>query len=311
MPGAEAIDAGSIETSLFGWPAPSGAPTEAGAFCIIGAPADHGNVISRGAALAPAMIRRCSGAFAPPRRAGLDAGDVDATDAPDPEVMLSRVSCAIRRLSEAGLCPLLLGGDHSLSFAPIAWFQERRDLCLVWFDAHTDFSPWHGPQAHNHKQVLRRISSLPGIRRIVQIGYRGLTVGDERSLGANAEVVTTAQARTLDGPAILNLVPPHLPVYISLDIDVVDPMLAPGTSAPVPGGLSADKVGELLRALVTARDVLGIDLVEVNPALDHDDMTSQLAAGLVKVIADARGERGATAAARVGFAPTPAGVQAR
>jgi agmatinase len=326
MTGSEAaMQDEAVRLSLFGWPEQRQAPPEAGALCVIGAPSDHGNVISRGSARGPDAIRLASLDSASPAAQGLDLGDVDRSDSPDPETYMDRVAAAAYGLSERGLCPLLLGGDHSITYAPVSMLARSRDLCLVWFDAHTDFSPWSGRTFHNHKQVLRRIAELEGVSRIVQIGYRGITVGDERSLGANASVVTTARARLLDEPALLALVPAYLPCYVSIDIDVVDPFWAPGTSAPVPDGLLPRQVEALLRTLVRHREIVGADLVEVNPALDLGSTTSRVAAELLGAIVGEWGhqralrqssDQGRTGpppgrgdAASEAFAPEPSGCE--
>lgn len=272
--------------SLFGWPSRQFPLAETGTLCAVGAPTDHGNVISRGASHGPAAIRRASRQLNAPRLRGLDIGDVDRSDSPDLESFMNRLAAVTHRISERGLCPLILGGDHSITYAPVSVLQQSRDLCLIWFDAHTDFSPWSGQQFHNHKQVLRRISKLDGVSRIVQIGYRGITAGDERSLGAKSVVVTTACARDLDEQSLLELVPSQLPCYISIDIDVVDPLWAPGTSAPVPDGLLPNQVKALLQTLVRNREIVGADLVEVNPAADVEAATGLVAADLIHAMAE-------------------------
>jgi agmatinase len=293
--------------SLFGWPGRQPALPDAGALCVVGAPTDHGNVISRGAAHGPAAIRHASLSLAAPALEGVDIGDVDRSDAPDPEVLMDRIAAAAHGICERGLCPLILGGDHSITYAPVSMLQRSRDLCLIWFDAHTDFSPWSGTPFHNHKQVLRRISKLPGVSRIVQIGYRGITGGDERSLGAKSAVVTTACARDLDEQALLQLVPENLPCYISIDIDIVDPFCAPGTSAPVPDGLLPHQVKSMLQTLVRHREILGADLVEVNPVLDRQSATSLAAAGLIHAIAEEWShQRALREAGKAGAARRPA-----
>lgn len=280
------MDGSPGPTTLFGWPGRRRTPPEPGALCALGAPTDHGNVISRGAARGPASIRRASLDLRAPGHQGLDIGDVGRSDAPDPASYIDRVGAAALRISEQGLCPLVLGGDHSITYGPVSALQRSRELCLIWFDAHTDFSPWSGEIFHNHKQVLRRIETLDGVSRVVQIGYRGITAGDERSLGPKSAVVTTARARALDEQALLALVPGELPCYISIDIDVVDPLWAPGTSAPVPDGLSPDQVKGLLQALVRNREIAGIDLVEVNPVLDPESATGAIAADLIHAMAE-------------------------
>lgn len=285
MIGCEALIAQArAPLSLFGWPDRRQAAPAPRSLCVIGAPSDHGNGIARGASRGPDAIRRASANLAPPHY-GLDIGDIAALRAPDPAAFLDRIAAVTQCVSGDGLCPLILGGDHSITYAPVSVLQRSEDLCLVWFDAHTDFSPWSGQGFHNHKQVLRRISTLEGVKRIIQIGYRGITAGDERSLGPKAAVVTTSRARELDERTLLALVPEALPCYLSIDIDVVDPVLAPGTSAPVPDGLLPEQVKSLLQVLVRHRRIVGIDLVEVNPVRDQEGATSLVAANLVQGIA--------------------------
>lgn len=292
--------------SLFGWPERQRGLPERGSLCVVGAPTDHGNVISRGAAHGPAAIRQASLNLASPRIEGMDIGDIDRSDSPDPATFMERIADVARGICERGLCPLILGGDHSITYAPVSMLQRSRDLCLIWFDAHTDFSPWSGESFHNHKQVLRRISKLDGVSRIVQIGYRGITGDDERKLGSKSAVVTTACARSLDEQALLALVPVDLPCYISIDIDVVDPFRAPGTSAPVPDGLLPRQVKTMLRTLVRHREIVGADLVEVNPAFDRDSATSLVAADLLHGMAEHWGHQRALREANEAGAPAPA-----
>jgi agmatinase len=199
---------------------------------------------------------------------------------------LARLAAATEQVIDRGMRPLIIGGDHSITYAPVSVLQRRQDIGVVWFDAHTDFSPWAEGDVHSHKQVLRRIDALPGVTRLIQIGYRGLTARDERQLGAKATVVTANDARQLDSTNLLALMSPELPWYISIDIDAVDPFHAPGTSAPVPDGLEPSRVRELLAVIVKQRSLLGADVVEINPRLDVDGITSAIAANFLWAIAD-------------------------
>lgn len=276
---------------LFGWPASPDAG--AGRLCAIGVPSDHGNGVSRGAAQAPAAVRRAAARLVPPRHPGVDLGDQAGCAAADHDTVLAGLAAATERVIDRDLRPLVIGGDHSITYAPVSVLQRRQEMGLVWFDAHTDFSPWSEGECHSHKQVLRRIESLPGIKRLLQIGYRGLTAGDERQLGDKSEVITTAEARRLDVAALMRRMPDDVPWYISVDIDVVDPFHAPGTSAPVPDGLAPDWIRQALAAMARRRTILGADMVEVNPRLDVGDITSAVAADFLWTIADALGANSA------------------
>lgn len=268
---------------LFGWPAPSGTAPRPGDLCAFGAPSDVGNVVRRGAAHGPAAIRQASGDHAA-RPTGWDMGDVAHGVDLEPASYLGNVGAAARTIAARGLVPLMLGGDHSLTYAPVAALAETHELQLVWLDAHTDFSPWIEGRHHNHKQVLRRIAELPGVRGIVQLGYRGITIGDERALGRNARVVTSACARRMSADDLLACIPDDRPCYVSIDIDIVDPAFAPGTSTPVPGGLTPGAIGAFLRLLVGSRMIAGIDLTELNPVLDTDGQSAAIACDLLAEI---------------------------
>ncbi|MFC6840490.1 arginase family protein [Xanthomonas theicola] len=124
---------------LYGWPRRPDAPSDKGRPCVIGAPSDHGNVVSRGAALGPAAVRYASQRLQPPRLRGYDWGDVERSGAADPAAYMARVSGVTADIRGQGLCPLLPGGDHSLTYAQVSALQREQDLCLLWFDAHTDF----------------------------------------------------------------------------------------------------------------------------------------------------------------------------
>lgn len=272
--------------TLFGWPAAHTGPERMhGLLCVLGAPTDHGSALARGAASGPGAIRAASAGLMTPGHYGRDAGDIVSAPGVDLAVVLQRLAGMVEEVLELGMCPLVIGGDHSITYAPVSVLQQREEICLVWFDAHTDFSPWAGGEAHSHKQVLRRISSLAGVRKILQIGYRGLTTEDERRLGPDITVVTSAATRDLDEDALLALVPAGMRCYLSIDIDIIDPAYAPGTGAPVPDGLTPEELERVLRILVRHRRVAGLDLVEVNPRLDPSGHTASVAARLLGDIA--------------------------
>lgn len=273
------------EATLFGWPSGNNSRIDAGQFCAIGVPADQGNGVSRGAAYGPRVIRAAAHMLCSPVSPGVDSGDISNHGGLSVEALLARVGNAVERCLEAGMRPLIMGGDHAISYAPIDMLQRRQNIGVVWFDAHTDFSPWYGTPGHNHKQVLRRVKSLEGVRQIVQVGYRGFTAGDESQLGDKATVISTSRVATMPADALMELLAPELPWYMSIDIDVLDPFHAPGTSAPVPNGLVPSRLIELVAAIAKGRYVVGADVVEVNPRFDVENMTAGIAATLLCTIA--------------------------
>ncbi|WP_329892329.1 arginase family protein [Stenotrophomonas sp. SMYL11] len=269
---------------LFGWSFPP-ASDAASRLCVLGAPSDAGNAVRRGAADAPSALRTASHRCTTLTGAGWDLGDLPRVPCEHPERYMQRLGDAIGRIVDSSHIPLLLGGDHSLSFASIEALQRHAPLCVVWLDAHTDFSPWQAGSSHNHRQVLRRVLTLPGVSRVIQIGYRGITVGDERQLGPRAKVMTTQQARSQPVGALLESIPADMPIYLSLDIDVIDPQWIPGTSAPVPDGLPPGQVLEIALALVETGRLVGVDLMELNPRLDINGRSTDLACHLLERIA--------------------------
>jgi agmatinase len=265
--------------SLFGWPGATGQPG-GDSIEVVGVPSDSGNSIASGARFGPAAIRRASLALRPDA-IGIDHGDIGNVHGCDWEDVLKQVEEAVEAIIRRRSRPIVLGGDHAISYAAVAALRECRPLNILWFDAHTDFCAWPNENWHNHKQVLRRIAGLGHVGRIVQIGHRGITYFDEAVRFDRMKVVTAGEAQKSSAEAVLELLPPEEPIYMSIDIDAVDPRWAPGTGHPVPGGLSVARLSELARKIASNRNVVGLDLMEVNPLLDHQDMTSAAAAAIL------------------------------
>ena len=258
---------------------------------MLGVPSDAGNGIASGARFGPAAIRRASLDLPGRNIAGVDHGDLEFIHDCDWADALVRTQSLIEAIATRGAIPVVLGGDHAISYAAVAALHRAGPLSVVWFDAHTDFCAWPGGDWHSHKQVLRRIAGLPHVERIVQIGHRGITYDDESTRSTRMRVTTAAEAAAMRADALLDQLPPGQPVYISVDIDAVDPRWAPGTGHPVPGGLDVETLGALARAIAAARVVIGLDAMEVNPLLDHRDMTSAAAASILAQIVSGLSER--------------------
>lgn len=275
---------------LFGWPCAPWSDAATGAIEVLGVPSDAGNSIASGARFGPEAIRRASLTSPKPTPAssawipGIDRGDLAAVHARDASDALGEIERVIGGIIARNGLPVVLGGDHAISFAGVAAQRARGPLSLVWFDAHTDLCAWQGGSWHNHKQVLRRIAGLAHVERIVQIGHRGITYTDE-SLRCDRMTLFTAQrAHELTAGALLDCLPADRPVYLSVDIDAVDPRFAPGTGHPVPGGLSVTRLAELAGVIASRRRICGVDMMEVNPLLDRDGLTSTAAAQILASI---------------------------
>ena len=268
----------TVTNGLFGWDIIGrGAPSVE----VLGVPSDVGNGYLAGARGGPRAIREASRRFDAPCP-GVDAGDLDLFSGRDWSGLIDEIREAVAGILDRGALPVLLGGDHAISYGSVAACAERGPLDVVWFDAHTDFCAWQGGDWHNHKQVLRRIATLPEVRRIVQIGHRGITYKDETLLSPKMTVFGAEDAAGDIAEAMLASLSHDLPVYLSVDIDAIDPVRAPGTGHPVPGGLTPERVADLVDTLRRSRHLVALDLTEVNPLLDHGYQTAHVAAWLLR-----------------------------
>jgi agmatinase len=271
---------------------------------ILGIPFDEGTTWKPGSRLGPRRIREMAMRFASTGstyapgyfdldegkryleqqlRDGrlVDCGDVDVLYT-NPEGTFANATRAVAQILARGALPVVLGGDHAVTFPVVRAFQQP--LQVVHFDAHIDYSPFvHGIHLAN-TQPMRNIVALDHVLRIVQVGIRSLRnaqedIADSRRDGN--EVLTVNQVRRLGTDGFLELVGGG-PTYISIDVDVLDMPLVPGCSSAEIGGFSYPELRELLFGLARTTDVVGFDVVEVNPMVDvASDNTSLLAAQLV------------------------------
>ncbi len=191
--------------------------------------------------------------------------------------------------------PIVLGGDHSLSMGSVSG-RAQRPLGLIWVDAHGDYNtPETSPTGNIHGMPLAVLTGLGHPRlveafraippeRVVLVGVRDLDPGERRLLREKGvRVYTMYEVDRLGIPRIAEEALDHLrglPLYISLDADVLDPDLAPGVGTPVPGGLSYREAHLLMELLAESGRVVGLDLVEVNPILDRQNRTAEMMVGL-------------------------------
>jgi len=215
--------------------------------------------------------------------------------------------CADIRASVAasfrdGATPLLLGGDHSLAIGALAAARDARpDLRVLWLDAHGDLNTAHTtPSGNVHGTPLAvALGRVPGpfdacgwrdnpipADRVALVGVRDLDPG-ERELIAELRVLvyTIADVDRLGihqvmTDALGKLAAPPGSLYVSVDLDVVDPQHAPGVGTPVPGGLTVREMHLAMELVAEAGPLAGLDLVEINPIRDVANQTAQLATGL-------------------------------
>ncbi len=265
---------------------------------IVGVPFDSGASYRSGARFGPRKIREMSVllwgynnalAVAPFQALKvIDYGDVDVIPV-DIKKAHARIADEVAAILSAGVAVLALGGDHSVSLPLLrAHAQRFGPLAVVHFDSHPDtWDREFGDEPYSHGTPFRRAieEGLIDTSAYIQIGIRGPTSGpgdwqDARDLGAR--LITIDEAGSIGIPAILDEIHARAngkPVYVSLDIDSVDPAFAPGTGTPEVGGFTSHQMLQLVRGL-QGLDVAGFDVVEVSPPYDHGDITAILAANL-------------------------------
>jgi agmatinase len=254
---------------------------------LLGAPTDCHSSFLRGAALAPARIRAALASdhsnLAAECGAEIgsdilleDAGDLPLKEGPgDEEMIREAVLAALRE----GAVPLVLGGDHMVSFPIVsAVAAHHGPVDILHFDAHPDLYGDFEGDPLSHASPFARIMERGLAKRLIQVGIRTLN----RHCREQAERfgVEIVEMRNFE----LDRVPlPEGPLYISIDLDGFDPAFAPGVSHHEPGGLSTREVLGVLHRV--RGPLLAADIVEYNPSRDVNDVTAVLAAKLVKELA--------------------------
>jgi agmatinase len=220
-------------------------------------------------------------------------GDVEMP-AGDIEGSLERLERAVETVAGAGAVPVILGGDHTIALADVTGVARRVGwgrVSVIHFDAHADTGDTQFGSLLGHGTPMRRLIESGATRgdRFLQIGLRGywpepetLAWMDEQ--GMRSYEMTEVTARGLDEcltEASATALDDCDAVFLSVDVDVVDPGSAPGTGTPEPGGLSARALLDAVRRLAMELPVAGLDVVEVAPPYDHAEITAYLANRIV------------------------------
>jgi agmatinase len=265
-------------------------PVEAGeqraTAAVVGAPYDATECFRPGAAGGPAAIRRMSDSLETYSRVLeadledvtiVDHGDV-ALDGVDIDEALERIEAAFAAALQASALAVMLGGEHTVSLAGYrAVKRVHPDAALVQIDAHADLrADWEG-RAITHASWTHQAGVEFGFENVYQLGVRSLA----REEWDAARLWVAWHNESLDFPDTVGAQLRGRPVYLTVDIDVLDPGAAPGTGCPEPGGVTFRELQHLLYVL-GAFDVVAFDVVEVAPSLDSAEITAVAAAKLVR-----------------------------
>ncbi|MBH8597894.1 MULTISPECIES: agmatinase [unclassified Thermoactinomyces] len=210
-----------------------------------------------------------------------DAGDIPLAFG-NPERSLQQIADFVRKVLDLRKMPIGLGGEHLVTWPVVREvFKDYPDLAVIHIDAHADLRTDYEGEPLSHATPLRKIAELIGGPNLYQFGIRSMT---------KEEVLFAKEANIhfhpFDVVEPLKRCLPELkgrPVYVTIDIDAVDPAHAPGTGTPEPGGITSKEMLEAIHLIARSGvKVVGADLVEVAPAYDHSEQTPVLAAKLIR-----------------------------
>ena len=268
---------------------------------IIGAPFDGGTSYRSGARFGPQAMRAACYLAHDGSRPSLalrvdglrdmkvvDGGDVMMFSG-DAATSCASLEAVVQRVAESGAIPLILGGDHTITWPDVTGVARARGwgrVAVLHFDAHADTGDIEFGALIGHGQPMRRLIESGAARgdRFLQIGLRGYWPPPDvldwmAEQGMRSYEMTEIVHRGLDAcldEAFVIAMNECDGVFLSVDIDVVDPGHAPGTGTPEPGGLSSRQLLDAVRRICLELPVFGLDVVEVSPPYDHADITALL-----------------------------------
>jgi agmatinase len=323
-PFTDTVESFGARGTFCGVPSKRADLTEPGDVVVLGAPFDWGASHRPGARFGPKAIREAD--YLPPdgKRPHLTAGvdplvDLPVVDGGDAAIVGGYIDPSLRSIerhvhavASRGGIPIVLGGDHTITFPDASGVARHHGfgrIALVHFDAHADTGEDQWGQLHGHGTPMRRLiesGAVPGFR-FVQIGLRGYwpppeTVAWMREQRMRSyfmeEIVQRGLETVVDEAVAAASGPgpdgeePAVGVFVSVDVDVVDPGMAPGTGTPEPGGLTSRQLLDTVRRLGRELEIVGADVVEVAPHYDQPmDITAALGNRVVLELTTGMAER--------------------
>jgi agmatinase len=273
---------------------------------IIGAPFDGGTSHRSGCRFGPQAIRFTDylphDGMRPSLALGIDplvelavvdVGDVDMPSG-NTDLSCARLESAVETIAKSGAIPIVLGGDHTIAWPDatgcarhVGWGR----VSMIHFDAHADTAADQGGQLVGHGTPMRRLIESGAVRgdRFLQIGLRGYwpepeTLDWMAGQGMRSYEMTEVVSRSLDScmtEAFEIALDECDAVFLSVDVDVVDPGSAPATGTPEPGGLSSRQLLDAVRRIAMELPLCGVDVVELSPPFDHAEVTAYLSNRIV------------------------------
>ena len=258
-----------------------------GMVAVVGIPFDAYSSFMQGAALAPAKIRSAwkSGAMNLCAECGIDLGthanfiDLGDLDIAGETAVIEKIETTIDDLLGHGVRIISLGGDHAITYPVFKSHSTRfAGLDILHLDAHPDLYDSYDDNRYSHACAFARIMEEKLAARLVQVGIRALNPHQRKQ--AQRFGVEIVDMQNLQKAAAVKW---KNPVYLSIDLDVLDPAFAPGVSHYEPGGMSTRQVIELIQGLPVP--IAGADIVEFNPTRDYHEVTAMVAVKILKEVA--------------------------
>jgi agmatinase len=267
-------------------------------FAIVGVPWDGGASFRTSQRSGPDAIRKMSALLRPynldldvrlfDHCSGVDYGDLSVVPGYI-EDSYKRIEEELYPLVEAEVIPILLGGDHSITLPELrAIFKKYGPVSLIHFDSHTDTYDEYFGRPHNHGTPFSRAveENLLDVDHSLQVGLRGSVYSKKDYAQAKSygfELITMAEIRDTGISEVIERIRKRVGntrVFVTFDIDAVDPAFAPGTGTPEVGGFTSEEAMRLVKSL-NGLNIVGFDVVEVLPEYDPADITALLAANIV------------------------------
>ncbi len=212
----------------------------------------------------------------------VDCGDV-LPDLAVPGDHQRRAELAIRQILRGGGLPIVLGGDHGITNPVLRGFDEVGPITIVHVDAHLDWRDEVNGVRDGLSSVIRRASELPFVKHIVQIGLRaqgsGRPADYEAAKAYGADLISAYELHDIGMDAVLARIPDGGNYYLTIDADGLDPTIMPAVDGPAPGGVSFLQARKLIHGLVKKGRVVGMDIVEIQPAKDNASKLTCVTAG--------------------------------
>lgn len=206
----------------------------------------------------------------------VDCGDIIG-DFRDLTAHYVKAEAAIRKIRAAGAMPIVLGGDHGVPIPVLRGLDGDGPITLIQIDQHLDWRQDVNGVTTGYSSPIRRASEMAHIGEIFQIGLHGTgsaqTEEVEAARAYGAHLVTSYEVHERGMQAVLDRIPAGGRYYLTIDLDGIDPAIAPGVAGPCPGGLSFPQVRTLIHGLVGKGRVIGMDVVEITPRSDVNQIT--------------------------------------